>query len=258
MIFNINEDVILGSVEAALDEASIDLSEEQFLNVADAINDSLPGVINVLVAGSAEKWRNNAIQDGGGWGSKYARAIATKFGDSDGEVYLDESKIDMESQKPLIMFAKMVEEGMKSFSIKEGLLKSEKAKEGKDGIKYIIVPFPIAVPRKSTQGKITNKFGKREMTSEMHKIVKSGERLKSGTVKAGEREIDVAGLTRYITRQYHSGYGIFRCVSEKSEGWVHPGVGPQPIFPSVMNEINRLASEVISAFCKEIVMEYSK
>ena len=258
MIFGLDENIILESITSALEEAAVNVSEAQFIKIAEAVDNAMPGVIEVLTSGMAEHWRETARNDGGGWGSKYARAIRTKVEGTTGEIFVDEDAKDKESGKPLSMFVSMVENGMKSFSIKEGLLKSEKAKTSAAGVKYMIVPFPISTPRKERQGAMTNKFGGREMTAEMHEIVKSGGRIKSGSIMAGNRNIDVSGLTKYVTRQRHEGYGIFRVVSEKSTGWIHPGVGAQPVYPSVVQEVHRRVQEVLSAFCRELVQEYSK
>jgi len=258
MVFGIDEEAILDSVTSALEEAAMVVGEDQFEKIVNAIDAAMPNVMEVLAVGMAEYWKEKAESDGGGWGKKYARAIKTKISSSSSEVYIDEKIIDKESRKPLSMFVSMVESGMKSFSIKDALLASEKAKVSSTGIKYMIVPFPVSTPRKEGQGTMANKFGGREMTDAMHSIVKAGGRLKSGSITAGNREIDISGLTKYVTRQRHEGYGIFRCVSEKSSGWIHPGVGAHPVFPSVLAEVNHKIQEVMHSFCMEIVKEYSK
>lgn len=264
MNFNIDSDIVVDTVAQALEEVGAHTSEAQFMKIAQAIEDAMPGVIGAITQGVANFWKKEASDSGTGWGSKYASAITYKVDGTEGEIYLDEEKIDKMSNKPSIMFAKMVEEGMKSFSIKDALLKSEKAKEGKDGIKYMIIPFPVATPRREGQGTMASQFGGREMTAEVYKIVKSGAKsitssmadTLSGKGASGEGG-SIPGLTKYQTRQYHEGYGMFRCVSEKSTGWVHPGVAASPVFPRVIEEVNRQISDVLSAFCREIVREYT-
>lgn len=252
--FDLDEDIVLGAVAQALEEAGSQASEEQFTKIVEAIDDSMPGVINVLAYGMQEFWKQEAKDSGTGWGNIYANAIKVKQNGDDMEIYVDQDMIDKSSNKPNMMFVKMVEQGQRSFSIKDALLASDKAKVGPDGLKYITVPFPVSTPRKKDQGSPASKFGGREMTREMHKIVKSGGKLKSGILKTGE---NVAGLTRYVTQQRHSQYGIFRRVSEKSQGWIHPGRGPSPVFPSVVAEVNKRIGEVLSEFCKAIVAEYT-
>lgn len=252
--FNLDENIVMDTIASALEDAGSSVSEEQFHDIASAIDDSFPSIIKVLTYGMQEKWKQEARDSGTGWGDKYALAIKAKVSKNEGEVYIDEDMMDGSSNKPLSMFVEMVERGMKSFSIKDALLASDKAKTGPDGVKYIIVPFPVATPRPKSSGKGASKFGGREMTAEMYKIVKSGGKLTSGTLKSGQ---DVSGLTRYVTRQRHAQYGIFRRVSEKSSGWIHPGVPQSPVFPSVKNEVDKQIQKVLSAYCKAIVQEYT-
>ena len=96
------------------------------------------------------------------------------------------------------------------------------------------------------------------MTREMHRIVKSGGKLSPGTtLNIKGKNIDITGLSRYVTRQRHEQYGIFRVVSEKSQGWQHPGVAAEPVYPKVLAEVNKKIQEVLSAYCREIVKEYT-
>lgn len=258
MFFNIEPSVVLQSVSDELEKVSADISQEQFQKIVEAIEDAMPGVVQTIAQGTQEFWRNEARASGSGWGEKYARAVKYRMtGKTEAEIYIDEDAMDKNSNQPNIMFAMMMEKGVKSWSIKDALLASDKAKESADGIKYIVVPFPVSAPRKSSQGTMRSQFGGREMTKEMHKIVKSGGRLKAGSLMVNGENVDVSGLTRYNTRQRHSQYGIFRCVSEKSKGWMYPTIGASPVFPSVVEQLNKQISDVISAFCKEIVREFS-
>lgn len=252
--FNLNEDMIIDSIVEALEDVGSELSEQQFIDITNTIDEKFPGVIEVLTYGMQEHWKSEAIDSGTEWGQKYANAIKADVTGNKGYIWVDESETDKTSNKSNFMFVKMIEEGVKSWSIKDALLASDKAKIGPTGIKYITVPFPVRAPAKSGQGKMTRKFGGREMTAEMHKIVKSGGRLTSGTLKGGQ---DVSGLTRYVTAQRHVQYGIFRRVSKNSTGWQHPGRGPSPVYPSVLAEANKRVGEVISEFIKAVVQKYT-
>ena len=254
MIFGIGPETVMSGISEALENAGSQLSEEQFIKIVDVIEKGMPGIVKLITAKTAQDWKSAALESGTGWGSKYAGAITYKTDGKTGEVFLDESMIDKMSNKPNIMFAKMVEEGVKSWSIKDALLASEKAKTSSSGIKYMVVPFPVAVPQKPGPARQTGQFGGREMTEEAHKIVKSGGRY-SGPLKSGQ---EISGLTKYTTRQRHEQYGIFRCVTENSKGWQYPNKSERPVFPNVVNEIEKNIHELISAFCKEIVREYSK
>jgi len=252
--FNINEGTVFESIAQGLEAAGKNLSEEQFVGVANRINESLPGVIEVLAYGMQKYWKQEA-RDSGGWGDKYANAIKVALDGDSARVYVDESLTDKTSNKPNMMYVKMVEEGMKSFSIQDALLKSEKAKISATGIKYMIIPFPVRTPKKKgSKTKSASKFGGREMTREMHRIVKEGGRISSGKLETGQ---DIAGLTRYNTRQRHSQYGIFRVVSQNSKWKDHPGVPASPVFPSVLKEVDKRIQEVLAEFCKAVVKEFS-
>jgi hypothetical protein len=256
MIFDIDTAMVLDAVTGALENSAADVSEEQFYKICDAIEKGMPGVIGILTRGMAEHWKSEA-EKAGGWGTKYAPAIQYKINKSTGEVYLDESILDAGSNKPNFMFAMMMEKGVTSWSIKDALLASEKVKVSSEGIKYIIVPFPVSTPRKNSSMKQSKQFGKREMTQEIYNIVKAGGRMPVGaTLNVNGKEVDVGGLTKYNTQKYHDQYGFFRCVTERSEGWQYPDKSPRPIFPTVLAEINKQISEIISEFLTDIVKEY--
>jgi hypothetical protein len=253
-IFNLDENMILETVSNALDEVGAQVSEEQFNKIADAIDEGLDGVVKILTYGTQENWRQEARDSGTGWGDKYARAIKAKVTGMTGVVYVDENMVDKNSNKPNIMYANMVEQGVKSWSIKDALLASEKAKTSSDGIKYIVVPFPVATPRQpGSSGKGLSKFGGREMTKMAHDIVKNGGKF-TGTLASGG---EATGLQQYVTAKHHEQYGTFICVSEKSRGWIYPGRGPSPVLPKVLQEVNKQIHQVLQEFISSIVREYT-
>lgn len=254
-IFGIDEDMIMNTITDALEEAAYNVSEKQFIKIVDTIEEVMPDVVETILYGMMVHWRKEARDSGTGWGEKYASAIDAKMtADGKGEVFVDETLIDKSSDKPIMMFVSMIEKGVKSWSIKDALLKSDKAKVGKDNVRYITIPFPVATPRAKNQGTMQSKFGKREMTAEMYRIVRGGGKIKSGKLKSGE---NIAGLQRVVTRQFHSQYMIFRRITKDSKGWQHPGRGQSPVFPSVLSEVNLRVHETLAAFCKNIVKEYT-
>jgi hypothetical protein len=255
--FDIDPEMIIDSVAEALEAAGSQASEEQFYNIVKEIDGNFPSVIGTLTYGMQEHWKSEARNVSTGWGAKYAAAIKADVKGNIGEIYIDDSAKDKTTNKPLMLYVSMVEQGMHSFSIKDAVLKSKKAKIGASGLKYISIPFPVSTPRQPEQGTMQSRFGGREMTDAMHKIVKSGGRLKSGSLNVKGKDVDVSGLTRYVSRQRHEMYGIFRTVSEKSEGWIHPGKKAEPVYKKVLAEVNRRIHEVIMEYCKEIVKEYT-
>lgn len=251
--FNI-DDMIFESINNAMRQAEADLTEQQVHNIVNAIDGALPGLIQLLTQDTKEEWKQEAIESGTGWGEKYARAIMSKISNKEGSVYIDESVMDKTGKKSM-MFVQMIEKGVKSWSIKDALLASEKAKTGKDGIKYIVVPFPVAVPQQKGQGKQLSRFGGRTMSSEVHDLVKSGGRAPKGTLSTSGQ--DISGLTRWTTEQRHEQYGIFRVVSQKSAGWQYPTIGATPVFPSIIDYVNKRIQEILNDFCVSVIKEFS-
>jgi hypothetical protein len=249
MIFDIDQDMIMNTIMSAMNKAG----EEYAQQIIERIDDSIPGVLELLINDSTEYWKETAIGKGGGWGEIYASAIKNKKSNNGGEIYIDEN-VKGKNNKPAKMFSEMVEKGVKSFSIKDALLASEKAKTSKDGIKYIIIPMPVHTPLKKGQGKISSRFGGREMSADVYKIVKNGGRAPSGTLSTSGQ--DISGLTKFETRQFHSQYGIFRCVSQKSQGWQYPDKSPRPVFPSVIDYVNKRVAEIVDELCQAIVKEF--
>jgi hypothetical protein len=249
MIFDIDQDMIMNTIMSAMNKAG----EEYAQQIIERIDDSIPGVLELLINDSTEYWKETAIGKGGGWGEIYASAIKNKKSNNGGEIYIDEN-VKGKNNKPAKMFSEMVEKGVKSFSIKDALLASEKAKTSKDGIKYIIIPMPVHTPLKKGQGKISSRFGGREMSSDVYKIVKNGGRAPRGTLSTSGQ--DISGLTKFETRQFHSQYGIFRCVSQKSQGWQYPEKSPRPVFPSVIDYVNKRVAEIVDELCQAIVKEF--
>lgn len=250
MVFDIDSDSILASIAGAMENAEADLSEEMVERIISQIDSAMPGIIELIIQDAEEHWKESAIGSGTGWGQKYANAIKSKVSDTEGSIFLDESVMDS-TGKPAIMFAKMVENGVKSWSIKEALLKSDKAKISKDGVRYIIIPFPVHTPQKKSAGKMSSNFGGRSMSSDVYNIVKSGGKAPAGTKSTSGK--DISGLSKWETQKFHGGYGIFRVVSEKSSGWIYPGVSARPVFSSVVDYVEKRIAEIVNALCESII-----
>jgi hypothetical protein len=258
MIFDFNPDIILSSIVASMEASEIQLSEIQVGHILQQIDASMPGIIELMTYEAENIWKDEAI-NAGGWGTKYAKAIKSYFEGAEGKVYLDESEKDPGSGKPSIMFAMMMERGVKSWSIKAALLASDKAHTGPDGVRYITIPFPVATPKKSGSGNLGSRFGGREMSSDVHDIVKAGGKVAGGTsVTVKGKQVDIGGLTAFTTRQYHTGYGIFRRVSSNSTGWQYPDVPAEPVFASALRYLDKRMTEIMRTFCESVVKENSQ
>lgn len=261
-VFNIDGDDILGAIETSLADAGQSLSDEAFEKIARAIDSAIPGLVELVTFNTETAWKDLA-KNSGGWGVKYAKAIRSQYASGTGRVYLDASSKDKGSNRPNLMFAKMMEEGVQTWSIKDALMKSDKAKIGKDGVKYIIVPFPVATPRKKGSGHKSSYFGGREMSGEIHKLVKAGLRAPEGstvTVTTSHKtsEVSIEGLTRYNSRTRHSQYGIFRRVTAKSKGWQYPSVAATPIYPKVKQYVDKRIGEILEQYCRDLVKEFGR
>lgn len=254
MIFNIDEDSMFNAIDQAMKQAEADLSEQQVQKIIEQIDNSVPGLIELLLNDTKEHWKQEAIDSGTGWGQKYANAIKSKSSGNEGEVYIDENMKDSTGQKSAV-FVRKIEQGVQSWSIRDALMKSEKAKTGKDGIKFMIIPFPVMTPSKKGQGKASSRFGGREMSAEVHAIVKNGGRAPKGTLSTSGQ--DISGLTRYETRQFHSQYAMFRIVKADSKGWQYPSIAATPVFPSVIDYVNKRIQEILHEFCVAIIKENS-
>ncbi len=166
--------------------------------------------------------------------------------------------------------ASLIEEGIKPFDQKAGLLGSSKAKTGADGKKYITVPYrhgtpgavgiPAMPPNVYQQAKKLgfsrrNNFLKAFFTGRKYtwdgKLRESnqGQRSHFGshpgagyTWKTGQ----FSGMVK-VGKKNHSQYLTFRRVSENSDprSWQHPGVKPRPIREAVIENTRKDVLELI-------------
>jgi hypothetical protein len=206
------------------------------------------GLANTIADMAAQFWRGEAIA-ASPWGDKYANAIRVdpSTGGQEARVYVDEEQVDERSQRPAIMFVNMVEEGMRSFSIKEGLLNSKRVKTTTKGIRYIIVPFRYRTPKKNQ--KPASGFAG-VMPKDVYALVKSGVPLR------GKDYGHMAGLKRYDNEAGgHGQFFTFRMVTEKSQGWQHPGVRPTPVFEKVLTQVQQMVSAALDNYLRSLVAD---
>lgn len=153
----------------------------------------------------------------------------------------------------------VVEDGIKAFDMKPGLLSSPKAKTNKDGGKYITVPYrhgtPGTVGMPAMPLNIYNQMNKLGFSRRNNalkafftgrkytwngrlKEESQGQRSHFGshqgagyTWKSGQFD----GMVR-MGKRGHTQYLTFRRVSENSDprSWQHPGVKPRPIREAVV------------------------
>ncbi len=185
-----------------------------------------------------------------GWKDRYRESIKMEDGgDYASMTIFTESK-----------FASFVEDGIKSFDMKEGLLSGPKARMGKDGTPYTIVPFRHSTP--GAKG--------RPMPKEVYDLAKGldasvvtgtgkifntvrGDKMRAKTYKWGQR-LDhqnkrYKGMTR-MEQQVKGGsqsqYFTFRVVSAKAVGkWIYPDVPAVKVFGPMSDKVRPQINEIM-------------
>lgn len=194
---------------------------------------SFPGLSNAVKISAnmiQRDWAQNVKKSTAkeGWKGEYIKSININFKDPlNAEVYADENN----------KFVNFIEDGVRRFDMKPGLLNGPKARDGVNG-KYNIVFF-----RKGTPGAknlpampktIYKKIRKAELTQRhkrgdsKYKAVLTGLRGETKKNKSGKASI-YEGLTK-IGGKGQSQYGTFRVITKNSTGWIHPGSPPVKVF----------------------------
>lgn len=204
--------------------------------------DALQDYVNKMLDFSFQLWTAEA-KNSGPWGDRYASTLKVEYaraGASEGRVYSDEAH-------PNAMFANIVENGMKSFSIKDALLagKAARRNKAKFGRAFVHVPFRWRTPKDNDQSKTYSSFAG-QLPEEIYQIAKSGGRVTVDMAEsAGDKNL--AGLKRF-GGSLHGQYLTFRTVSEKSQGWRHPGAAATPVYPSV--------EKIVQAQVQKTILKY--
>ena len=136
-----------------------------------------------------------------------------------------------------------VEDGIKRFDMKPGLLNSPKAKTNKKGEPYMIVSFRHGAPGTKH---IPN------MPREIHKAMQTikGQSLIQSRIRTipGLETMDIPGKYKGMVRmgkRGHEQYRTFRVVTSKSKGWWYPGISKVPIFDRMSNDMKSKVKETM-------------
>jgi hypothetical protein len=211
---------------------------------------SFPGLTNAIKisANMIQKEWIDTIQKSTakkGWKSEYIRAIHINFeNELNAEVYADENN----------KYVNFIEDGIKRFDMKPGLINGPKSRQGKNG-RYNIVFFRKGVPgtqhiqsmAQTTYTKV-KKMSKDDVIRR-YKTVGIGEKiqLKTKTVKkrVKTKTSKGPGGLQKIGSRGHSQYGTFRVVSQQSSGWIYPGVPAIKIFSLVSRKVKPTVKKIM-------------
>ena len=252
------------SLEARLEDMGINVDELEV-----AIREAMRTAMAGLATGAKNEWIRLAQQN---LRSSRADYIA-------GLQKADSFKTDIIAGEPVYTItlvgwlANSVESGMASFDMKLRLATSPKAKTAKDGHKYMIIPFRH--PGSAGEGAnimYTGKAKAEDMMSRLRAAASSAvtiptgtptsifkmQRTSSGDVMRGKvskipSSADVhrylQGMTRYqdpqegrtpAGKQRGSAQNMtFRVMSEKSDGWIHPGLEARNLLNGVERYVDR-------------------
>jgi hypothetical protein len=232
----------------------------------DNINNMLDNIAKGLARSFAEQLVVNAERELHSSKRRYVNAIRViDSGKLEGTILLDTSKDKL---------VQMLEDGSPPFDMKEGFLKSAKVKTGKNGGKYLTIPFRQGVP--GTIGEADN-FAFVNMDPEAHAIAKNKVatipvpgggvrtagislnelpahlqvRQKRAPIKNDEGDVlfkeyehktaNSAGITRYVdSATGQNSYRSFRRVSEKSDpsAFIHPGIQKYNLIQKTLGAFN--------------------
>lgn len=202
----------------------------------DTLPDTMTNFADVLINKSAELWSVKA-KNASPWGSQYSSTLKTEKTSSGSSVFVDE-------QHKNYYYVNMVENGVKSWSIKDALLNGKAARrnQAKYGRVFVIVPFRHRTPGRT---KSTSSFSG-VLPNDIYEQAKSG-------VTFGKDYGKLAGLKRYGSEK-HGKFLTFRMVTQKTKGWIYPSKPATPVF----NEVADKTEEMIRKSIIKMAQGFSK
>jgi len=226
-------------------------------SAGEMLPEHIVNMTNSILYAVQSYWASQAIDEGGGWGRRYAGVLMVEpvpKGGGKGSVYADDSNPDY-------MFVLMVENGVRSWSIKDALLASDKVRYKKEAPHrlrtYIVVPFRWRTPQGSTGNKAqasSNFAG--VMPEEAHETA-----LRGGVVSEQQaralKKVNLAGLKRF-GEAGHGHYLTFRVVHEDSPGWQYPDIPAAPVYERVRARVEGAIAKGIAGYVKRFAEELEK
>lgn len=211
-------------------------------------NQSFPGLANSIKISAnmvQREWvktiKNSKAKNG--WKNEYIKSIHINFeNEMSSEVYADENK-----------YIDFIEDGVKRFDMKPGLINGPNSRQGKNG-RYNIIFMRKGIPGTQhiqnmpvvTYQKI-KKMSKEGLVKRYNTIgIGNVMQLKTKQVKkrTKNKSEKYEGLQK-IGSKGHSQFGTFRVVSKKSEGWIYPGSSSIKIFSTVSRKVEPKVKKIL-------------
>jgi truncated hemoglobin YjbI len=186
--------------------------------------------------------------------------------------YLDNLELIEENGVKIIVLrepAMWIEEGKKQGSMVPGFMDSDKAKTGKDGKKYLVIPFEHS---KNSQ----DQNSKAKSLTDSIKVEMKQRGIEWGGIQKTKKGKEIKGLTNsfnvslknasneksasYLrgvrvyqsrdkkTKKMQQSVMTFRIAKEDSDGWIHPGTEAVDFFEKAMDYIDERIMELIIEF----------
>jgi len=218
--------------------------------------ENLPGLTRSIKIAANETLREwvkmvDSSSSKEGWKKKYRDSINIDAQENPLEVSVSASG----------MFVNFVEDGVKRFDMKIGLLNGPKVRFNDKGEPYNIVFFRKGVPTSTRVNpmpkpiyKMAKKLGKSDIMKR-YRVVGIGDEKRKLYTKAdklkGKSRDDIYGGLLKTGSPGHSVYGTFRIVSKRSVGWIYPGVPASPVY----SKLEMVLQPKIKRILKEGLLE---
>lgn len=214
---------------------------DMFELIGQDIEPSLENALDLAADIALETWLDTLESSSAkeGWKKMYREAITEEEGTSENERVLSAEGL----------YVNLVEDGVKSWSIKDALLNGPNAKQGKNG-KYANVFLRKGVPgskgptMSSSVHSIAKTLGRGETLSSriksMSDKIGKGAVAKKKKIKALRESIKGSKDERLqkVGATGHSAYGTFLRINEKSKGWMYPNVQSVPVYEMTTEKAN--------------------
>lgn len=191
------------------------------------------------------------------------------------QTFMDAVKVTMADEVLVVeldpdnWLANAVETGADPFSLKEGHLRSPKAKTSKEGFKYIRIP--IGKNKHDKPGTDKGKMFQQKILDVLNKPKFGIQKLKmklDGSVSVSQKiltdDTDLKGFYRVQTfidaqayhgrkRPFRTDYILFRTMSEKpgTSAWEHPGIRPAHIFRETEKWLERVMDHLLDQMIEQ-------